>query len=53
MKNESGSATIVVVTLMIILMTLVIVNSVTLRALHAELGRIDREQQLKYTSPAR
>jgi len=51
MKSERGSATIVVLTLMIILMTLVAVNSVTLRALHSELLRLDRQQQLKFNTP--
>ncbi|HUK81271.1 MAG TPA: hypothetical protein VLZ12_01430 [Verrucomicrobiae bacterium] len=51
MRSERGSATIVVLTLMIILTTLVAVNSVVLRALHAELRRIDRQQQMKFTVP--
>jgi Na+-transporting NADH:ubiquinone oxidoreductase subunit NqrC len=51
MRSERGSATIVVLTLMIILTTLVIVNSVTLAELRVELRRLDRQQQMKFTAP--
>jgi type II secretory pathway component PulK len=49
MKNERGSAMIVVLTLIILITTLVVANSFVLGQLGRELKRIDHEQQKKFT----
>jgi len=48
MKNERGSAMLVVLTLTILVATLVVVNSFELSRLRTELKRIDQEQQKKF-----
>jgi hypothetical protein len=48
MKNESGSAMLVVLTLTILITTLVVTNSFVLSQLRTELKRIDHEQQKKF-----
>jgi hypothetical protein len=48
MKNERGSAMLVVLTLTILVASLVFVNSFELRRLRMELKRIDQEQQKKF-----
>ena len=49
MKDERGSAMLVVLTLTILIATLVVVNSFELSQLRRELKRIDHEQQKKFT----
>ena len=49
MKNERGSAMLVVLTLIILITTLVVANSFVLGQLGRELKRIDREEQKKFT----
>jgi Tfp pilus assembly protein PilX len=54
MKNERGSAMLVVLTLTILIATLVVVNSFELSRLRGELKRIDHEQQKKFApAPAK
>ena len=48
MKNERGSAMLVVLTLTILIASLVVVNSFELRRLRGELKRIDQQQQKKF-----
>jgi type II secretory pathway component PulK len=48
MKNERGSAMIVVLTLTILVATLVVINSFELHRLSRELKRIDHQQQKKF-----
>jgi hypothetical protein len=48
MKTEHGSATLVVLTLLALLVSTVIVNSLALGQLRAELHRIERQQQKKF-----
>jgi Tfp pilus assembly protein PilX len=48
MKNERGSAMLVVLTFMMIVVSLVIANSFVLVGLSRELKRIDRDQQKKF-----
>lgn len=52
MKNERGSAMLVVLTLTILVASLVVVNSFELRRLRTELKRIDQEQQKKFLPTA-
>jgi Tfp pilus assembly protein PilX len=52
MKNERGSAMIVVLTLTILIATLVVANSFELSRLRGELKRIDLEQQKKFAPAA-
>ena len=49
MKNEHGSAMIVVLTLTILIAALVVTNSFVLSQLRTELKRIDHQQQKKFT----
>ena len=51
MKNERGSAMIVVLTLTILVAALVVANGFVLSQLRAELKRIDHQQQQKFQSP--
>ena len=48
MRNERGSAMIVVMTFIILLTALVVANSFMLSTLSKELKRIDRDQQKKF-----
>jgi heme exporter protein D len=48
MKNERGSAMIVVLTFTILVVALVVANSFVLSGLSKELKRIDRNQQKKF-----
>ncbi|HUE16638.1 MAG TPA: hypothetical protein VMR25_20860, partial [Planctomycetaceae bacterium] len=52
MKNERGSAMIVVLTLTILIAILVVANSFELSRLRRELKRIDLEQQKKFAPAA-
>jgi len=49
MKNERGSAMLVVLTLTILVAMLVVVNSFELGRLSRELKLIDHQQQKKFT----
>jgi hypothetical protein len=49
MKNERGSAMLIVLTLTILIASLVVVNSFELSRLRGELKRIDHQQQKKFT----
>ena len=49
MKNERGSAMLVVLTLTILVATFVIINSFELGRLRRELKRIDQQEQKKFT----
>ena len=51
MRNERGSAMLVVLTLTILVSALIVANSFVLSGLHRELKRIDRDQQKKFTHP--
>jgi len=51
MKNERGSAMIVVVTFILILTLLIVTNNIRLGQLRQELQRIDHLQQKKFQSP--
>ncbi len=48
MKNERGSAMLVVLTLTILIASLVVVNSFELSRLRTVLKRIDQQQQKKF-----
>jgi Tfp pilus assembly protein PilX len=48
MRNERGSAMIVVLTFTILVTALVVANSFVLGGLSKELKRIDRDQQKKF-----
>jgi Tfp pilus assembly protein PilX len=48
MKNERGTAMIVVLTFIILLTALIVANSFILSGLSKELKRIDRDQQKKF-----
>ncbi len=48
MKNERGSAMLVVLTFTILVAALVVANSFVLSGLSKELKRIDRDQQRKF-----
>ncbi|MGD0058734.1 MAG: hypothetical protein ABSD58_04880 [Verrucomicrobiia bacterium] len=48
MKNERGSAMIVVMTFIILVTALIVANSFVLSGLRQELKRIDRDQQKKF-----
>jgi Tfp pilus assembly protein PilX len=48
MRNERGSAMIVVMTFTILVTALIIANSFVLSGLSRELKRIDRDQQKKF-----
>ena len=50
MKNERGSAMLVVLTLTVLVAALVVVNSFALGLLGRELKRLDRQQQKKFQS---
>ena len=50
MKNESGSAVLVVLTMLAVLMVLVAVNGSAIRQLSHELRRIDEQQQRRLIS---
>jgi len=50
MKNERGSAMLVVLTLIVLVSALFIANALTLASLRAQLKRIDQIQQKKYLS---
>ncbi len=49
MKNERGSAMLVVLTLTILVASLVVINTLVLSQLRTELKRIDHQQQKKFT----
>ena len=51
MKNERGSAMIVVLTLTILVAVLIVANGFVLSQLRTELKRIDHQQQQKFQSP--
>ena len=51
MKNERGSAMLVVLTLTILVASLIVANSFVLSTLRRELKRIDRDQQKKFVQP--
>jgi Tfp pilus assembly protein PilX len=48
MKNERGTAMVVVLTFMILIAALIAANSFVLSGLGRELKRIDRDQQKKF-----
>jgi type II secretory pathway component PulK len=48
MRNERGSAMIVVLTLIILIAALIMANGYILTGLRTELKRIDRDQQKKF-----
>jgi Tfp pilus assembly protein PilX len=48
MKNERGTAMVVVLTFMILIAALIAANSFVLGGLNKELKRIDRDQQKKF-----
>ena len=48
MRNERGSATLLVITLLTLLMAFAIGNSVVLHHLRAELKRVEHHQLEKY-----
>ncbi len=48
MKNERGSAVLVVLTMLAVLMTLVAVNGSAIRQLSHELRRVDEQQQQRF-----
>ena len=50
MKNERGSAMLVVLTLVILVAALAVANSFVLSHLGRELKRIDHQQQKKFQS---
>ncbi len=52
MRNERGSAMLIVLTLTILIATLVVVNSFELSRLRGELKRIDQQQQKKFAPAA-
>ena len=52
MKNERGTAMLVVLTFLIIIAALIAANSIVLSGLGKELKRIDRDQQKKFQIPA-
>ena len=47
MKSERGSATLVILTLLALLTITIMVNGRILDGLRLELGRIDKQQQLR------
>ena len=51
MKPERGSATLVVLTLLALMVMAVMINGRVLRQLSIELGRIERQQQKHFKSP--
>jgi len=48
MKNERGTAMVVVLTFMLLITALIAANAVVLSGLGRELKRIDRDQQKKF-----
>ncbi len=48
MKNERGSAMLVVLTLTILVSSLIVINSFELGRLRRELRRIDQQEQKKF-----
>ena len=50
MRDERGSVTIVVLTLIILLVAMIAANSFVLSQLRTELRRIDHQQQKKFQS---
>jgi Tfp pilus assembly protein PilX len=52
MKNERGTAMIVVLAFTVLVTALIVANSFVLSGLSRELKRIDRDQQKKFQHPA-
>jgi len=52
MRNERGTAMIVVMTFIVLVAALVVANSFLLSGLSRELKRIDRDQQKKFQHTA-
>jgi len=50
-KNEHGSAALVVLTMLAVLTVLVAVNGSAIRQLSHELRRIDKQQQERFQKP--
>ncbi len=48
MRNERGSALVVVLTMLSVLTVLIIVNGNTIQQLRRELRRIDKQQQQRF-----
>ena len=53
MKNERGSAVLVVLTMLAVLSVLILVNSNTIQQLSHELHRIDERQQERFQKPGK
>lgn len=53
MKNERGSAVLVVLTLVAALTALVLVNDATVRQLSRELRRVEEQQQQRFNEAGR
>ena len=52
MKNERGSAMVVVLTLVVLVCAFIVANALTLANVRAQLKRLDHQQQQKYLSHA-
>jgi hypothetical protein len=47
-RNDGGSAMLVVMVLLVLMSVIVVSNSISLRHLHREMQRIEKEQMRKY-----
>jgi type II secretory pathway component PulK len=48
MRNERGSAVLVVLTMLAVLTTLILVNGTAIQQLRSELHRIEEQQQARF-----